>query len=255
MMPPGDMEPSELFLKLQQRPRPSDIVDYPDPAMGKLRIQVLTMAEHDSARLRAYESIAKKLKPEDRGQSVIQEGVYADAVAREALCLACVTVKPIREDAEVPTYSRIFPDADSIARLLPSREVGALFHCYEMIQQRIGPVEREIMSTEEETAWILKLGKGAAAYPLVRLRWLQLVDLTTSIAERVCSLSDYLESQLSNLPPTLVSDLKAWHIGTGSFGQPAATSDDSTATSPDGELGVTMTEAVRLYDLAKSEQT
>lgn len=254
MMPPADMQPSELFIRLQQRPRPSDIVDYPDPAMGQLRIQVLTMAEQDTARLKAYDMIAKKLKPEDRGQSVIQEGVYADAVAREALCLACVSVKPIREDADIPTYSRIFPDADSIARLLPSREVGALFHCYEMIQQRIGPVEREIMSAEEETAWILKLGKGAAAYPLVRLRWLQLVDLTTSIAARACGLSEYLESQLSNLPPTLVADLKAWHIGTGSFGPHAATSDDSTTTSDAGELGVTMTEATRLYEIAKSEQ-
>jgi hypothetical protein len=254
MMPPEDMEPSELFLRLQQRPRPSDVVDYPDPAMGKLRIQVLTMSEQDTARLKAYEMIAKKLKPEDRGQAVIQEGVYADAVAREALCLACVSVKPIREDAEIPTYSRIFPDADSIARLLPSREVGALFHCYEMIQQRIGPVEREIMTKEEETAWILKLGRGAAAYPLVRLRWLQLVDLTTSMAERLCGLSDYLESQLSNLPPTLAADLKAWHIGIGSFGQPAATSDDSTTSSPDGEIGVTMTEAVRLFEIAKNEQ-
>ncbi len=67
MGPDKTVPPSELFLKLIEAPRPTEVINYPrkDPAtgepIGKIRMQVLTQEEHDRARIAAHRNIRTTL--------------------------------------------------------------------------------------------------------------------------------------------------------------------------------------------------
>lgn len=221
--PPADIPASELWRKLSEAPRPSIVIDFPRKGpdgepLGKLRVQVLTLDQHDEARLRAHTWLKdkKKIPSEDvRGPS-IQE-VYGDAVARELLAMACLSVEPIAGTETSPRYARIFPTAEAIGQKLSADEVNVLFTAYTMAQHRFGPYEATIDGPDELNAWIKRLTEGASAFPLAQCSWHQLVELSMSLAERAYSLSAVLESLHSTLPASLASSLASWGIGTCSF--------------------------------------
>lgn len=267
MLPPEDVSPSELWQKLQETPKPSEVVDFPrrdaeGKPVGKLRIQVLNMAQHDEARLKAHKWLreTKHISNDDIRGPTIQE-VYGDAVARHILAMACVNVKPIKgtEDTPNPRYTRTFPDGPADLEKLTGDEVTVLFTSWQMVQTKYGPYEGNIDSAEELNAWIVRLGEGADAFPLAAQSWPQLVELTMLLAERACLVSGILESQFSTLPDTLKSRLKSLGMGTGYFGKQQSENAETgrTAVPPPTEIeieramGILPNEPINAQDAAK----
>jgi hypothetical protein len=228
--PPKDIPASELFLKLCEIPRPSEVVDFPrvDPDTGKpvckIRIQVLTMVQHDEARIRAFKKLKKgrELSAEDMESSLLRE-VCGDRVAREVLAMSCLHEKPIKGTVEAgsPRYGKFFNNVDELDNLTAD-ELMVLFSTYEIVQHRFGPNRRTIDSDEELNAWIERLKDGASVYPLAGQSWHQLANLCFSLVERVSALSGHLESQSESLQHISDAQKRNWAIGTGLFGQQRA---------------------------------
>lgn len=236
--PPEDVSPSDLFLKLQEAPRPTELVDFPrrtpdGKPIGKTRIQVLRSEDHDVARLRAKAAVKARHKLTDADlQDEAGAAVLRDAAAREILAMACCVEKNLGSE-DKPYYPLAFPDADGIGKFVSADELAVLFEAYRLVQAKYGPFEKTVQTEEELSAWIKRLVEGAAEFPLQQLSSVHWAELAFLLAVRAYTLSRILESLHSSLPPTLQSRLGTYSLGTGFFGAPvAATSPDGTATSP-----------------------
>lgn len=245
--PPDNVEAKELWLKLSEAPAPSEIVDFPRRgADGKpirqIRIQVLSMAAHDEARMLAHQRLAKQgIKPEDTNQSVLLQEVLGDAVAREILAMSCVTVKPIHgddEDTVKPTYGRLFVDGESLRQLLTPDEVTVLFNSYLLVQEKWGPLETTVNGDEELNAWVERLAEGGSLVPLAATSSVSLAGLCLSLAQRVSTLSELLRAQWQSLPPGLASSLDGLLTGTGSSGEPPDDSTPTPSTTPPSDSSI-----------------
>ena len=247
MLPPKDVAPSTLWRRLQETPWPSEVVDYPRNGFdGKIRIRVMSLEEADEAHLKAFEKLKRRLESADMNVSVIQEGVYADACAKEVLALVCHEPDPIDPNAAIPTYPRVFTDGDMVGKLPPD-EVMGLFTAYQLVQQKFSPSPREIRTDDELNQWIKVLAEGASLYPLARVHLLRLVELATLLGRRVYALSAILESQLESLPTTLRSDLEKFSIGTGFFGvQPSSESSSTTSIFDPSDESIDMADALEI---------
>jgi len=258
--PPKDVPARALWLKLRETPRPSEVVDFPrmgpdGQAISKVRIQVLTQEEHDRARLIAHDVVKRKhgLGEQEINSAVIQDGVYADAVAREVLAMAVVSAEPIpgTENNATPTYAREFTDGTEIGKVLYSDELAILFNAYVVTQHKFGPTESTVSSREEVTAWVQRLKEGGAAYPLLSLSWQALAELAMQLGARSWSLSSILESQFSSLPSSTQSLLATLGIGNGWFGEQQESSPGFTDDNEDDVDIDTMDVAKRLVEVTR----
>lgn len=259
--PPADVAPSELYLRLLERPRPGDTVpfaglDLPG-ARGKLRIEVLAKEQHDRARLVAQNQVKKNaqryglppLSSADLNEEAVK-GVVADLAACEVLAMACKGTEPIggsadAEDAKV-RYPLVFGDGEQVGKTLSADEVAYLFAAYTLVQHKFGPHEALVTSEDEINAWVRRLTLGAADYPFLRLSSPQWVELLTAFAGRLWRLSGILESQWESLPDALKSELQTFCMGTGSASeQPENASPDGTELPGPG-AEISMEQAIRL---------
>jgi hypothetical protein len=234
-LPPKDVDAKDLFLKLSE-PKPGEEFDFPRKnAAGKpvarLRIQVLSMKEHEHARIEAHRKLKAKylLKEEDMNGITMRE-VHGDAVAREVLAAACRRTDPFEgsEHSERGiTYPRAFRDAEQINDELTSNEILTLFHAYLLVQEKYAPFEASAETADEVNAWIRRLEEGGADLPLLSLSLPQLVRLTSSLGARISSLYRLLATQWESLPSILQSELLDSCGDISSFGKPA---DDSEST-------------------------
>lgn len=259
--PPDNIPPSETFQRLLERPRPGEIVPFPgldEPgARGELRIEVLKNEEHHRARLIARDRLKKNAKrygitslTEQDMQSDAVRGVEADLAACEVLAMACKQVKPFTgedEDRERVNYPRVFADGEAVAQVLTSDEVAYLYSALTIIQSKYGPNEATCLP-EDVNAWVRRLVEGAADYPFLRLSSPQWAELLTALARKLYDLSSLLESQLSELPESLRSDLETYCLGTGSAGEPA---EYSSAALPGPGAELSFEQALRMTNLIK----
>jgi len=232
-LPPKDVPASELFLKLMESPAPSEIVDLPrrdkeGNPVGRIRIRVLSMLDHDRARVEAHKRVKRLgIATEDMSAELIKE-VLGDAAAKEILAMACMT-----EGEDGALSGRVFRNADDVEKL-PADEVAALFNAYMIIQHKYGPLEHLISTPEELNAWIKRLGEGAASVSPLHLFTLPaLAELASSLGARTYLLSRTLASLWSTLPDSLKSDLKDYSLDTDFYGSPAAstTAEPSSGSS------------------------
>lgn len=274
MLPPKDVTPSALFLKLKATPAPSEVVDFPRRGVSdKVRVMVLPMPRHDEARLRGEEWLQRQnVSPEaKRGEAAKQ--VLGDRIARELIAMAVQEVEPIEgsEATGAPRYRRIFANADDVG-ILTADEINALFTAYVMTQSKYGPHEGNVTTDAEVTAWIKRLAEGASQFPLSLLSSQDLAELSFGLAKRAYTLSAIVDSQLSTLPPTLASHLQKWAIGTGSFTWRACDSGTREAmglpAEPDAaeaepapatyeqlipDTPITMSDAIRIAEQMKAQ--
>lgn len=252
-MPPEDLSPDELWARMQEVPRPSEVVDFPrkDPATGrplsKIRIQVLTETEHTRARIEGRKRIMEKygVQSNQLDDSVMRE-VVSDACAREALKLACLSVKPISApDAKTPRYAYMFPN-DERLDALTADELVALFNTYTLVQQRFGPFSQNLLSEEELNAWIRVLTEGARANFLAHKSLLQLAELATLLARRGYLLSLIVESLLKDSQSISAAQLKSLGIGTSWFTELRLASSDT---------GLTLSNKTPLVDEGETART
>lgn len=231
-MPPKDISAKDLFVKLTEAPRPSEIIDWPRKVerdgklepVARVRVRVLTMRDHDEARLRAHSWLKdeRKMKAEDMQGPTVRE-VFGDAVAREVLAKAIVHVTPIEgtEESGSPKYPRIFGEGKDLESITPD-ELVCLFQAYQLVQEKYGPYENNLASEAEVTAWVKRLTEGAGLSPLSQASSHQLAELNISLSRRVSSLSRILESLLPSLDESSAAALSSLDIGTGLFGSPAS---------------------------------
>jgi len=258
--PPEEVSATELFLKLSAPVRPSEVVDFPrrDPdtrlPIGRVRLQVLNLAEYDEARIKAQNWLVEKKRiPREQHDAPAVKEVLGDRVAKELLSMACLSVDPIKNTAEAgkPRYIRHFINADAVDVLMAD-ELEALWMALQMVQRKFGPYEGNIETPEQATAWMKRLVEGGSALPLGVLGWHHLVELTVLLAERAYSLSALLGTQCSNLPPTLAASLKSWDIGTSSFGALPVSATEIGLRETD--LGIDPAERKRAEEFVESVQ-
>ncbi len=235
MQPPKDIAPSELFLKLTETPAPSEVIDFPRRDangnwVGKIRITVLPHEKHDAARIDANKRLREKGFSADDLAGLTMREVLGDAVAKELLAMACVTSEPqLNDENGQPIYGRIFRSAKDLDKLRAD-EIAVLYNAYLLTQQKYGPYPND----PDVELWIKKLMEGGQAFPFLYLSSPDLVNLASSFAERVWSMSRVLESQWAQLPASLQSDLAKFSLGIGFWSSPLDDSDlTSTASSHD----------------------
>ena len=241
MMPPADEQPSSLFSKLLEMPRPTEVIDFPrndehGKPVARVRIQVLTSPEHDQAREMAYKALKKKgYDAADLSSPAIRE-VLGDAIAKELIAMACLSEENLGEPGGKPIYKREFrtgADLDKVG--IRADELAVLFSAYELTQNKYGPFERNLSAADVD-AWIARLGEGAAEFPLLRLALPQLVLLAQSLGERLFTLYRILGSLPQELPTSLASLLPDSFTDTGSAGSPAAESEATISERSDRPL-------------------
>lgn len=243
-LPPTDISPSELFIRLMERPQPSAIVDYPakspgGAALAQIRILVLTGEQQEEARFKGKEYLRSTRKMTDQDvDGKLGEALLGDAVARECIARSCHMVDPIPNTEDSPQYPRLFPDAKSVSRL-PADEITALFGAYCAVQKRLGPFAED-MGDGEVNAWIQRLEDGGSALPLSLLASHQVADLCLHLSARGAALSRLLISQRQSSPINWESIPDSWVIGTFSSSEPAVES----SPSDDSRL-VTQEEAIQ----------
>jgi hypothetical protein len=214
--PPTDISAAELYLKLSE-PKPSEVFDWPrngpdGKPVRRVRVQVLSMKEHELARIEGHRKIKKTygLKSEDMSDAIIRE-VAGDAVARELIAMACVHVEPApgteHDEERGPRYPRMFRDADHVSELT-AHEVLVLFNAYILTQDKFGPFERSVESEADVDRWIKRLEEGGSEFPLLSLSLPQLVTLAFSLAARTSSLYRALATQWESLPDSSKSTLR-----------------------------------------------
>lgn len=258
MKPPliQEVEPSELWLKLCEA-RPSEVIDFPrkdrngDP-IGKVRIQVLRMEDHNNARLKATKALKQSIKEAGLGEldknemesDAVRE-VLGDLIAHELLCMACFTdTEQEKDENGNPIYGRIFGKPSQIRSALTADETLVLFNAYRMVQFKYGPFESTLNEDGDIDAWLHRLKEGGSAFPLLVLPLPQLAELTYKLSERISLVCQILGSQLSNLPDTLVSDLKNCFTDMSLFGEQQNSSTQSLeATS---QKAVDLETAIRI---------
>ena len=210
--PSKDIPASDLFLKLTEAPRPTEVVDYPrmdlstGKPVGQVRIQVLNHIEHDNARKLAHQKMKEQGFDKDDLQGTTIQEVMGDAVARELLAMACLTVENYNDDPnDTPIYGRMFRDASDLSKLR-SDEIAVLFGKYLYTQAKYGPYEGNISSKEDVDAWVKRLVDGGSPFLVLHLPLPQLADLTFLLAERVSTLSESLASLSRESQPSSESN-------------------------------------------------
>jgi hypothetical protein len=240
--PPTDVSAKDLFLVLSA-PKPGEDFDFPrkdhsGKPVARIRIQVLSMKEHEHARIEAHRKLKAKylLKEEDMNGITMRE-VHGDAVAREVLAAACRRTEPIEgtpESDRGPQYPRAFRDAEQINDELTGNEILTLFHAYLLVQEKYAPFETEAETAEDLNRWIRRLEEGGSELPLLSLSLPQLARRTFSLVVRISSLYQALATQWESLPDTLRSTLLTSFGDISSFGKPAE-GDDSTGSESSDE--------------------
>lgn len=253
MRPPVDIQPSELWLKLCE-PIPSEVVDFPRKdrkgnPIGKVRIQVLRMEDHNKARLVATKALKIAAKEAGIGEldkneletDAVRE-VLGDLIAHELLCMACLTdEKQLDDENGNPVYGRVFGKPSQIREALTADETLVLFNAYRLVQFKYGPFEKTITEDGDIEAWISRLKEGGSEFPLLALPLPQLVGLTFALSEKISSLCHILAFHQSNLPDTLISDLRNCFTDTFLFGEQLSNSTQNLeATLPQVDLATAL---------------
>jgi hypothetical protein len=252
MKPPTNVPASELFLKLLE-PEPSEEIDFPrynadGTPVGRLRVRVLAQEDHDRARLKGEAAILANGKTREDLTNPATREVVADAIAREVLAVACLTAEELTKDEKGhPVYGRVFRNAEDLLKIRPD-ELAVLFSAYQMVQAKYGPFESTV-TEDDVTAWIKRLEAGASALPFAQVPSHRLPELAMSLAHRAYTLSAILDGLWSSLPDTSRSRLTEYGLGTGSFGELAATSTTTGGESLDDP--VTTAAAARMAETAK----
>jgi hypothetical protein len=196
--------------------RPSECVPFPrndddGVPLATVRLIVLTQFEIDCCCANAEAYTRKILRELHRLSEEQANNVRAEAwqeIYNNAKCIE-VLYEAVREAEDVS--KRAFVAPDSVRKLLTTDEAASLFHSYEAIQYKFGPLWRQL-SNDEIEEWIEKLTAGVGAYPLAGLAQGALVQLVVSMAFR----------------------LQALKIDTGSSGSPS--SDGAKETSENHDI-------------------
>lgn len=243
MSGPPDIEPSELFLKLLERPKPSAVFPFPrtddhgEPVFD-VRVFVLNERELGECKMAARRWGQEKLKD---GVGIIAEmdkDSLGDRLAKEILA------RSVHEDRVIggtddmvggPKYHRMFAGADDIDELTAD-ELALLYGAYRTAQQHFGPTDHSFEDEGEVNSWIAKLQEGGGHFLLSLLQSHQRDALLLRVVQRATNTYSVIEAtikalEMDSLPPSLEKLLEyiqeTWLVGIDSSTSLAAEYTDS----------------------------
>lgn len=193
--PPKDIPAADLWAKLQARPRPSKLIDFPGAeGLGQFAIWVLTQEERMSS-ITAAEKKAKLHLKDGKRDDIGYESLYSDALCIEILSRAC-------RDSEDLTRP-LFPSPKLLQEKLTTEELAVLFQQYLTVQLELGPIISQLTEAEMN-AWVERLVEGGSAFPFEVLTWETQRILLLFMARQVASLRTASTSagSLPEDPPT-----------------------------------------------------
>lgn len=198
--PPADVPPSRLLAMLMATERPSEVRPFVrNGADGKplfeYRMQILTQQELDTVRAKAEnytrECLRQTNKLTDEQVSAVRREawseIYEDAKCFELLRIAMREVTIVEAQAgglsseTFRKYPPLFTSTRQMRDLLTTDEAASLFHEYEAIQFRYGPMWR-LLTDDESEAWIERIVEGAGSFPFLALLPGERARLTVSLA-------------------------------------------------------------------------
>lgn len=246
--PPTDIEPSELFLKLKQRPAPNEVFAFPrrdetgEPVFS-VRVFVLPQSKLEMCQFRVRDWMTKQAKDKPSVAAALDEQILGDRLAKELLAEA------IHEDREIygsadhgaPQYHKLFRNADDVGELTAD-EMGALYGAYLLTQMKFGPTDTSFADEAEVNAWVERLATGARPFSLTLLQSHQQGALLQLLAGRVSTVLGILSSPPASWQTSLESLRTSWRVGTGSSTTPAA---NSTPSPSEPEECITPEDAIR----------
>ncbi len=162
--PPKNVEPSALWVKLTERPRPMKFIDFPSKggSPGKLALRILTESELHVCRANATNTAKELLGGESRSGDMGYEDIYRNELAVQLVTVGCRAAE--YPDGMIPA----FPSAKDARKKLTSDEFAVLAMAYKAFQVESGPILSELTKDEME-AWIKLLQEGGSRVPLAHL--------------------------------------------------------------------------------------
>lgn len=169
--PPAEIDSDELWRRLTERPRPFNVVDFPQKgvdgkAVGSVAMVVLTQTEQQAVIAAGDRFVRKFILTEKTGtidKSEAYETLYSSRVAVETLARAMRNVKdptkPAFMGADVP---------GRLSNLLLPDEIAVLMREYLITRQTLGPIIATL-SDDEYALWKERLKAGALLHPLAFL--------------------------------------------------------------------------------------
>jgi hypothetical protein len=198
--PPAEVESSELWRKLTQRPRPvSDPIDFPESdetgkPVGQYRLRILTETELQYVRATAdiaARQIMGKSAPKNGEVSFGYEDIYRNELTVQMVAIAC-------RDVNKPHALPAFMSAKHARDRLTTDQFGVIMNAYALFRRDHGPEVAEL-TVEEMEAWIKVLMEGGKRLPLARLTSEALTDLVMHLVSKLKSLSE--DSGSAGSPP------------------------------------------------------
>ena len=184
MSGPPNVEPSELWMALEKRPRPSKLIPFPvragEESPGQLALVVLTESERHQARANAG-AVARELCPGASPNDAAYLDVYRSELAIQLVVLAC------RNPKDEQLRFSTFPTAKHARQVLTTDEFTQLALAYDQFRTECGPVISELTPDECE-AWLKALTEGAGRVPLVQHSGEALIDLVMFLVSRIQSM-------------------------------------------------------------------
>lgn len=249
MKPPTDINPSELFQRLRERPAPSDVFAFPrcgddGEPLFDVRIFVLTDAKLEVCRRRGRAWLAEETKGDSetsRAVTAFDEQRLGDRLARELLAEAVFEDRIIGEGPSGPVYVRLFRNANDVSELTED-EIGALYGAYLLTQVRFGPTNAVFADQRDVNAWVERLASGARPFLLTLLQSHQRDELLLSLAQRASSIASILATPPENWQTSLESLRTNWRLGTDSSTPPVV----DASPSPDESEVITKERAMEI---------
>jgi hypothetical protein len=245
--PPNDIEPSELFQKLLERPAPSDTFPFPrldddGEPLFTVRIFVLTEKQIVGCRAKVRKWLVENTKEATPATANMDAHAEGDRLAKELLANAVFEDQVIGDHPSGRVYRRLFKNADDV-EALTSDEVGALYGAYLLTQIRFGPTDVTFTDPKEVNEWVAKLEVGARPFVLPLLQSHQRDQLLLSLVDRVSTTLKLLDSPPESWATSLESLRETWRVGTDSSTSPVA---DSTPSPSDGAKLITREDAIAM---------
>lgn len=246
-MPPKDIEPNDLFLRMVSAEDPTELVDNPHPDIDeKLRIRGLDHDDLEPLLIKARKKLVEKHKLTSADlETKFWDLRLQDATAKEVLPAVVLRENPIPGSEATEQgiqYPRVFLNAEAVGKLRP-REIGILWAMWTLVQNRISPTESMLSEPEQVRAWVKVLKEGARPFGFFQLELPQQEVLLTSLLQWAECLLELLSSLPESLPSNWESILDSYGFDTTWCSALAANSTPSTTSSSDDAVGEPMEEA------------
>jgi hypothetical protein len=181
--PPKDADPSELWQKLTERPRPT--CDFQFPGKDKngnplppAKLWVLREAELHACRANASKVAKEMVGEAGKVGDLGYEEIYRNEMATEMVAL-CVRAH------DDPTFPG-FPSAKAVRQRLTTDEIALIAGAYTQFRVESGPMISELTPVEME-AWLKVLQEGASRVPLARCSGEALSDLVMFLVSKIAT--------------------------------------------------------------------